>query len=126
MRYSLSVIIPVHKSYLYIERCIDSLLANNGLNLQIIVAANSDSPKEIQRINKKIRTIYGQYGCISILNITKGGKSNAINQALRYVQNEVVMIGDADTFFYRRGLTKCVSLLYENTNLVAVTGRVEV
>ncbi|MBQ0145763.1 MAG: glycosyltransferase family 2 protein [Lachnospiraceae bacterium] len=126
MRYPLSVIIPIHKSSLNIERCIDSLLANDRLNLQIIVAANSDSREEIQKINRKIRLNYRQYRCISIIDIHKSGKPNAINQALRYVRNEVVMIGDADTYFYRRGLTKCVSLMYKYKNLVAVTGRVEV
>lgn len=124
--YSLSVIIPIHKSCLKIERCLDSLLSNKRLDLQILVAANSDSKRELEKINRKIQNRYSGIRSITLLNIRKRGKANAINSALPYVKNEIVLIGDADTYFYCRGLTKCVSRIQKNKNIVAISGNVDV
>lgn len=125
-QYPLSVIIPIHRANLNIERCIDSLLANDRLDLQIIVAANSDNREELYKINRKVRKCYSNTQCVLLLNNDKAGKANAINNALRYVKNEIVLIGDADTFFYRKGLNKCLSAIFHDKSVVAVTGNVDV
>lgn len=124
--YPLSVIIPIHRADLNIERCIDSLLANDKLDLQIIVAANSDSKAELNKINRKIASLYTADSGIILLNVFKAGKSNAINEALQCVQNEIVLIGDADTFFYRKGLNRCLSAILQDSSIVALTGNVDV
>ena len=120
-RYSLSVIIPIHRSDLDIKRCLRSLLNNPCLDLQIIVAANSDKRSELQRINHLIPDLPR----ITLLNIPKAGKANAINEALPYVKNEYVLIGDADTVFVSEGINRCMRRIYADETIVAITGIVD-
>lgn len=119
--YPLSVIIPIHRSDLDIKRCLRSLLNNPCLDLQIIIAANSDRRSELQRINRLIPN----YPCITLLNIHKAGKANVINEALRYVRNEYVLIGDADTLFVSEGINQCMRKVYADDTIVAITGVVD-
>lgn len=119
--FSLSVIIPIHRADLDIRRCLLSLLNNLCLNLQIIVAANSDRRSELRRINHLIPDL----PCIVLLNIDKAGKANAINEALNYVENEYVLIGDADTIFISKGIYRCVEKIHADKTIVAITGIVD-
>ena len=117
-RYPLSVIVPIHRPDVDVRRCLLSLLKNPNLDLQIIIAANSDKKSELQRINRLIPDL----PCITLLNIPKAGKANAINEALHYVENEYVLIGDADTLFVQKGINLCLEKLYSDESIVAITG----
>lgn len=119
--YPLSVIIPIHRADVDIRRCLNSLLSNQILDLQIIVAANSEQAGELQRINRLIPNL----PCITLLNIHQAGKSYAINKALNYVKNKYVLIGDADTQFVNRGLNQCIRAAYMDDSIVAITGIVD-
>lgn len=120
-RYPLSVILPVHRSDLDVGRAIRSLLENTSLDLQIIVAANNDRRSELRRINANVP----DYPCISLINIQKAGKANAINRALHYVKNKYVLIGDADTLFIKSGLSLCVKKMYADETILAISGIVD-
>ena len=120
-RYPLSVIVPIHRSDVDVRRCLLSLLKNPNLDLQIIVAANSDRKSELQRINRLIPDL----PCITLLNIPKAGKANAINEALKFVENKYVLIGDADTLFMQKGINLCLEKLYSDESIVAITGIVD-
>lgn len=120
-RFPLSVIIPIHRSDLDITRCLLSLSNNSRLDIQIIVAANSNSETELRSINAQIPDL----PYISLLNIPKAGKSNAINAALPYVEHKYVLIGDADTIFVQNGINRCMEKLYADDRLVAITGIVD-
>lgn len=120
-RYPLSVIVPIHRSDVDVRRCLLSLLKNPSLDLQIIVAANSDRKSELQRINRLIPYL----PCITLLNIPKAGKANAINEALQYVENKYVLICDADTLFIQNGINRCLEKLYSDESIVAITGAVD-
>lgn len=119
--YPLSVIIPIHRSGLDIIRCLESLLENSFLRLQIIVAANSDESAELQKLN----SIIPHWPCITVINIHKAGKSNAINEAIRHVRNEIVLIGDADTVFLSQGLNSCLERITADKTVIAITGIVD-
>lgn len=117
----MSVIIPINTVDIDIDRCIKSLLSNYVLDLQIIIAVNSDDNNRL----KKINVIIPNFPCIQVININKAGKSNAINKALQLVKNEYVLIGDADTIFVPDGLNSCVKRIYLDKSIVAITGVVE-
>lgn len=119
--YPLSVIIPIHRSNLDIRISLFSLSSNPRLDLQIIVAANSDQEIELDRILSKIPNL----PCITLLRIHKARKANAINEALRYVKNKYVLIGDADTLFIHDGINRCLEKLYADETIVAITGIVD-
>lgn len=124
--YPVSVIIPVHRADLNIEKCINSLLLNDVLDLQIIVAANNDSPEELEKIGNKIRAGYTGCSNVSLLSIYRSGKATAINCALKYVKNEIVIITDADTYYCSKGLLECLSVMIRDDSVVAVSGNVDV
>lgn len=120
-KYSISVIIPINTAAADINRCINSLLNNPVLVPQIIVAVNSDEIDELQ----KIVSIIPQRPCVEVIKIHKPGKSNAINKALRYVRNQYVLIGDADTIFAPAGLNSCIRRINSDKTIVAITGIVD-
>lgn len=117
----LTVIIPINTASADIRRCIRSLLKDPKLDLQIIVAANSEKDKEL----KKINLIIPRFLCIKVINIHKAGKSNAINKALQLVKNKYVLICDADTEFIPEGLNSCIKRIRSDKTIVAITGIVE-
>lgn len=121
IRLPVSVIIPIHRSDIDIRRCLNSLLNNPRLDLQIIVAINSDSKSELSRITKLIPTL----PCVTICEIPKTGKANSINEALRFVRNKYVLIGDADTIFIEDGLNFCLEKIMQDETVIAITGIVE-
>lgn len=91
------------------------------MNLQIIVAANSNRNVDLHKINNLIPKL----SRITLLNIHKVGKANAINEALRYVKNEVVLIGDADTLFVSHGVNRCIERIYSDKRIIAITGIID-
>lgn len=84
-----TVIVPAHNEATVIQRCLDSIVNQSGID-QIIVACNgcTDNTAEI------VRTHYPQVLC---LDIAKPSKVNALNEAEKHITSWPVFYIDADT-----------------------------
>lgn len=87
-----SVIVPVYKAQAYLNRCVDSLLAQTYPHLQIILI-NDGSPDSSG-------AICDEYACkdprILVVHIPNGGVSNARNTGIIYACGEYVIFVDSD------------------------------
>jgi glycosyltransferase involved in cell wall biosynthesis len=84
-----TIIVPAHNEATVIQRCLDSLVSQVGIE-RIIVACNgcTDNTAEI------IRTHYPQVLC---LDIAKPSKVNALNEAEKHISTWPAFYIDADT-----------------------------
>lgn len=87
-----SIIIPAHNEAAVIERCLDSLIEQKNIS-QIIVACNgcTDNTADIVKQN------YGHLSNLICLDIEKPSKTNALNEAEKYIVDFPVFYIDADT-----------------------------
>ena len=117
LNYKLSILIPSWNGEIYIENCINSILENDYDNYQIIsIAGGTDQgfllSKELQKKapNK-----------IIALNQGKGGKNKALNQSLKYVNGEIIIITDVDCIYPKYWLSK-INEIFQDEKINIITG----
>ena len=113
----ISVIIPAYNSEKYIERCIDSLLAQQGAELEIIAVNDGSSDNTLQKLLK-----YGDR--IIVKSIENSGAANARNVGLSCVHGDFVMFLDADDYL-RPGAAKRLAEAQSEHNADIVRFRYE-
>ena len=90
---TLYFIIPVYKVEQYLERCVDSVLAQSYENVKIVLV-DDGSPDSCPQMCDR----YGEaYTNIHVIHKPNGGLSDARNAALRYI-NETASPDDFITF----------------------------
>lgn len=92
MKYS--VIIPVYNVENYLSRCIDSLLAQNYVDLEILLIDNGSKDQSGQICEDYA----AQFSNITSYHIPNGGVSSARNFGLAKAQGEFICFVDADDY----------------------------
>lgn len=119
----LSVIIPSYNEENYIEACLDAIIAQRGLpidhGVQIIVAANGCKDRTVALAQAKLRALSAKGFQLSVLNIARGNKMNALNQADDIATFETRVYLDADVIISPDMLRELAEILNENTPLYA-------
>ena len=85
----LSVIIPLYNAEIYIKEALDSLLAQKGIDIEIIVV-DDESQDNSAEIVKKYPVHYYKK--------TNGGASSARNYGLKHASGKYIMFLDADDY----------------------------
>lgn len=89
MKDLVSVIIPVHNSEKYLEKCLESVLNGNYKNIEVIAVENGSidySPYILEKYNDKIKTI----------TIKKASISLARNAGIEAANGEYITFVDSD------------------------------
>jgi len=119
----LSVIIPSHNEENYIAACLDAIVAQRGLpvdhGVQIIVAANGCQDRTVALAQAKLKALSAQGFQLSVLNITRGDKMNALNKADDIATFETRVYLDADVVISPDMLRELAEILSEETPLYA-------
>lgn len=90
--YCISVIIPAYNAEKYINRCLDSIIAQTIFeNIEVIVINDGS----IDRTREKVET-YLYHENIKLINIENGGVSNARNKGMEQSQGRYITFVDAD------------------------------
>ncbi len=119
----LSVIIPSHNEENYIEACLDAIVAQRGLpidhRVQIIVAANGCQDRTVAKAQAKLKALSARGFQLSVMNITRGNKINALNEA-----DEIATFGtrvylDADVVIGPDMLRELAEILSDDAPLYA-------
>ncbi len=117
LMYKLSILIPSWNGEIYIENCINSILGNDYDNYQIIsITGGTDQgfllSKELQKKapNKIIALKQG-----------KGGKNKALNQSLKYIDGEIIIITDVDCIYPKCWLSK-INEIFQDEKINIITG----
>ncbi|OGS92175.1 MAG: hypothetical protein A2Z95_00745 [Gallionellales bacterium GWA2_60_18] len=96
-----SVIIPVYGAEQYLNDCIDSVLSQRDIDLEI-VCIHDESPDNSLWILETYRSEYP--GIIKIIDQKNTGGATAINNGLDASSGEFVMVLDCDDFIIGNGL----------------------
>ena len=102
MNPKISVIIPVYNAAEYIKRCIDSILAQNYSNLEIICINDGSTDKSLSVLQNLAQT----NSCIKVISQKNMGAAIARNVGIEYASGDYISFIDADDT-----IEKC---LYEN------------
>ena len=90
-----SVVVPAFNEEKVIVRTLDSLLASDYPNFEVIVVDDGSTDGTFDIVKAK----FGHDSRVSVFSRTNGGKAEALNFGWRKARGEVVIALDADTLF---------------------------
>lgn len=90
-----SIIVPAYNEELVIKNTINSLLASDYENYEIIVVDDGS----VDKTSEIIRDSFSDNERVRLFSAAAGGKAAALNVGLRYAKGEIVIALDADTLF---------------------------
>lgn len=119
----ITIIIPGKNEGSNYYRLVQSLQEQTYQNFQLIIV-DDGSDDESAIIGRKMQ----KDGLIDLFlrNDERGGKASAANLALRYAKGMYVVHMDADTSFYRDAIEEVLIPFYQEENVGAVGGTLEV
>ena len=107
-----SVIVPAHNEAAVIQRCLDSLIHQDKLDT-LVVACNGCTDNTVEIVSKN-------YPDVICLDIEKPSKTNALNEAEKYVSSFPIFYLDADTVLQAGAIANIVEHLNNNPHLKLV------
>jgi cellulose synthase/poly-beta-1,6-N-acetylglucosamine synthase-like glycosyltransferase len=114
----ISVIVPAYNEEKVIRTTIESLLASDYPDKEIIIVDDGSKDGTLDIAN--------QYrDKIKIVHKENGGKASALNQGMLYATGEIVTIVDADTIIGHSSLKQIAKGMAQE-NVVAVAGNIKV
>ncbi len=116
-----SVIIAAYNEEKVIVRTVESVLADSYEDIELIIV--DDGSKD--RTHEILLEHFGDHPKVQVLTQTNGGKSAALNNAIRHAQNEILIAVDADTIF-ARGTIGCLVRHFGDPKIGAVSGNARV
>ncbi len=118
---TVSVIVPAYKEERVIAQTIESLLASDYPNLEIIVV-DDGSP---DRTSELVRERFGDEPRVRLFTKENGGKAEALNFGLRQTTGEVIVALDADTIF-PPGTVGALAHRFHDPQIGAIAGNAKV
>lgn len=105
-----SVIIPVYNTQKYLSSCIDSVLQQEKVSLEIILVddGSTDSSPSICDLYAK------EHENIKTIHIQNSGPATAKNKGLKFAQGNYIALTDSDDRMYPQMLQKMVTAGYDN------------
>lgn len=115
----LSIIIPVYNRESYLEKCLNSILAQSIKNLEIICIDDGSTDNSLEVLNH----YSSQYPFIKVITQENKGSGIARNKALDMASGEFITFMDSDDYFYYSSyIFDCLDyLLKENDVDIVVT-----
>jgi cellulose synthase/poly-beta-1,6-N-acetylglucosamine synthase-like glycosyltransferase/peptidoglycan/xylan/chitin deacetylase (PgdA/CDA1 family)/spore germination protein YaaH len=116
-----SVIVPAYNEELVIKNTINSLLASDYSNYEIIVVDDGST----DRTSEIVKQHFSTDSRVTLIAATAGGKAAALNVGLRYAKGEIVIALDADTLFATQTIGALAHRFYD-PKMGAVAGNAKV
>ncbi|MBA3750562.1 MAG: glycosyltransferase family 2 protein [Nitrosopumilus sp.] len=119
-----TIIIPAFNEQAGISRTLESIVEADYPNKEVIVI-DDGSTDQTYRIALKYKNKFKKDDSYSVFRKPNGGKSSAINYALRFSQNEIIIVIDSDSMINRNAIKSIVKHFYDD-DVVAVGGYIKV
>ena len=124
MKSKVSLLIPCFNGEKYIQYSIDSVLNQTYNNVQVIIINDGSTDKSEEMI-LKYRSLFLKKGYeFDYIYKKNGGAASAINEGLRYVNGEYIMLFDIDDYLLETAIEKKADFLNNNTDYVMVWNNV--
>lgn len=106
----ISIIIPCYNEKEYIEKIIKKVLDQNNINKEIIIVDDGSTDGTTQILKKNI-----EIKVYKVIYLEKNlGKGNAIKEAIKFVNGEIILIQDADLEYNPKDYNKLIEPLISN------------
>ena len=115
---TISVIIPVYKVEKYLNRCIESVVKQTYVNLEILLVDDGSPdmcPKICDDWEKKDKRIH-------VIHKKNGGLSDARNVGIEYSTGDYICFVDSDDYIADRFIETLYNIICENSVLVSAVG----
>lgn len=104
-----SIIVPVYNVAPYLSKCLDSLLAQQGADIEVL-AINDGST---DRSDKILEEYVLRYSNVRVFTQSNQGVSAARNVGLEHVRGDYVMFVDPDDWLEPRAVSRLLELMKE-------------
>ena len=121
-----SVISPCYNVELYIERFLDSLIAQTYKNLEIILVNDGSTDNTGEIIKKYIPKLKAEAYKVLYLEQNNQGQSAAINNALKHVTGKYLTWPDPDDWFSPESIATRVDFLEQRPDIGLVRCNAEI
>lgn len=112
----ISVIVPVFNVESYIERCIQSLIAQSYVNIEIIIVDDGSTDN-----SGKICDMYGERDLrVKVIHKLNGGLADARNVGIREAAGEYIAFTDSDDWVAENYISELYKLLIQTDSDIAV------
>jgi len=119
-----TIIVPAYNEETGIARTIDSILEADYPYKEVIVV-DDGSIDQTYHIASSYKNKFKNGSSYAVIHKLNGGKASAINHALRFSKNEIVIIIDADSIINKIAIKSIVKHFYDE-NVIAVGGYIRV
>lgn len=99
-----SIILPIYNSELYLEECIDSILAQTYSNFELIIVNDGSTDNSVEICNQYIK----KDSRIILITQKNKGVSSARNLGIKIAKGEYVVFVDSDDFLMPMALSTIV------------------
>ena len=112
----ISIIAPAYNAENFIQRYIDSVLAFEHKDIQLILVNDASKDKTHDIIESNRERIENAGIEFDYINLEENkGQANAINVALKHVTGEYLSWQDVDDIFYPNCLSRCLEVVQNNS-----------
>lgn len=116
-KYILSIVIPVYNGQKSIKKCLDSILKQKDINMEIILVDDGSTDNTA----KIIRENYS-YSKIKYFYKKNEGVSEARNYGIKQSTGMFIMFVDVDDELYSDSLKEIISYMIKNTDIDCIMG----
>lgn len=109
----ISIIIPAYNADKTIERCLDSILAQEYRNVQIIVVDDGSTDRTREILQRR----YIKYNSIKYIDKKNGGVSSARNAGILNASGEYIVFVDSDDYMHPNMCSELVQLMDAGADL---------
>lgn len=118
---TISVIIPAYNVERYIGACLDSVLSQEGVDMEVIVVNDGSTDGTTSIIDDYA----SRHDCIKAISRENGGLSSARNTALANCTGAWITMVDSDDILAPGALKRMFDITTNNENISIVSGRWE-
>lgn len=112
--YKISIVLPCYKVAQYIERCVNSILAQSFSDYEVIII-DDGSPDNLLQVCEQWEKLPN----FKILSFPNQGLSQARNEGLAVAQGKYIYFLDPDDYIEKDALSTCYQVL-KKTNADAI------
>lgn len=110
----LSIIIPVYKVEQTLDRCIESVLAQTGVDMEIILV-DDGSPDCCPHLCNEWAARDAR---ITVVHKTNGGLSDARNMGMYYARGQFITFVDSDDYLEKDTYPKVLAAMDDDTDII--------
>jgi glycosyltransferase involved in cell wall biosynthesis len=114
----ISIIVPVYNVEKYINRCIESILAQTFSNFELILINDGS----IDKSGTFCEYYAKEDSRIKVIHINNGGVSNARNTGIAHAQGDYLMFCDSDDYVEINWCSELYESIKQGVNILPVSG----